>query len=303
MTTARSSKPEISGETVWQCLLAVRRLTRETEEPAALEQLGFDGRQLRIGTAGTVLTLWRDGKAWRWRSPHPVSADGEALFDLYLPLCTSVFAGRHVIGHLGQSLDGRIATETGVSQFITGPENILHMHRLRALADVVVVGAGTIASDDPRLTTREVEGPNPVRVIIDPDGRLPADHRVFRDAAAPTLICRAAAGEMPSGGPDSGVIGVPLENGRLSTGAILDALEARGFRLVFIEGGGVTVSRFLEAGTLDRLQLTVAPVLLGSGRAAVSLPPIETLEQALRPAVRRIPMGRDMLFDCDLRAE
>ena len=85
------------------------------------------------------------------------------------------------IGHLGQSLDGFIATHSGDAISVTGPENILHLHRLRALCDAVVVGAGTVAADNPRLTTRLVAGSNPVRVILDPACRLPADaHRIQR---------------------------------------------------------------------------------------------------------------------------
>jgi riboflavin-specific deaminase-like protein len=208
------------------------------------------------------------------------------------------------VGHLGQSLDGRIATETGVSQYVTGPENIRHMHRLRALADAVVVGAGTVAYDDPRLTTREVDGPNPARVIIDPDGRLPAERQVFNDGEAATFLVCSPQRVVSCGLAAENCLSVSLDDdGRISVRGIVDALSSRGFRLIFVEGGGVTVSRFLEAGALDRLQLTVAPILLGSGRAAVTLPPIGTLEEALRPAVRQFVMGRDLLYDCDLRAE
>ena len=94
------------------------------------------------------------------------------------------------MGHLGLSLDGFIATHAGESQFVTGGENILHLHRMRALSDAVVVGAGTIAADNPQLTTRHVAGPSPLRVIFDPSRRLAPDYRVFSDDSAPTLyVC------------------------------------------------------------------------------------------------------------------
>ena len=70
--------------------------------------------------------------------------------------------------------------------------------------------------------------------------------------------------------------------------------------MILVEGGGVTVSRFLEAGLLDRLHLTVAPILMGSGRRGITLPPIETLDQALRPPCRHFSLGDDLLFDMDL---
>src|SRR4051812_25903843 len=76
------------------------------------------------------------------------------------------------VGQIGQSLDGRIATPTGHSQYINGSPGLCHLHRLRAVVDAVVVGAGTVRADDPQLTVRHVEGPDPVRVVIDPRGTL-----------------------------------------------------------------------------------------------------------------------------------
>jgi riboflavin biosynthesis pyrimidine reductase len=82
---------------------------------------------------------------------------------------------------------------------------------------------------------------------------------------------------------------------------VLEALRARGYRRVLVEGGGVTVSRFLQAGVLDRLHVCVAPLLIGSGRPALTLPPVETLAHALRPRCRHFHLGDDLLFDLDLR--
>ena len=114
--------------------------------------------------------------AWR---PHagfevalPADDPRRALIDLYLPICSATDADPITVGHLGQSLDGFIATHSGDSQFVTGEENILHLHRMRALCDAVIVGAGTVAADDPQLTTRHVEG------------REPAARRAGSDAAA-----------------------------------------------------------------------------------------------------------------------
>ena len=108
--------------------------------------------------------------------------------------------GRSRIAHLGQSLDGYIATASGDSYYVTGPDNVRHLHRLRALADAIVVGAGTVARDDPQLTVRHVEGPNPVRVVLDPAARLDARRRVFSDGAAPTLVVHADGVEAPAPG-------------------------------------------------------------------------------------------------------
>ena len=81
----------------------------------------------------------------------------------------------------------------------------------------------------------------------------------------------------------------------------MGALRAEGLGRILVEGGGLTVSRFLQAGALDRLHLTVAPLLIGSGRPSLTLDPIATLDQALRPPCRHFRLGADILFDLDLR--
>src|SRR5262249_52849258 len=203
--------------------------------------------------------------------------------------------------HLGQSLDGCIATSSGDSYYVTGPDNVVHLHRLRALCDAVIVGASTIERDDPLLTVRHVEGENPLRVIIDPRRRLSTQARVFADDAEPLLI---QGDDAPSGGSHGAadVVTVPLRGGRLDLAALLAELGTRGCRAVFVEGGGATVSSFIEADLLDRLQIAIAPLVTGSGRPGLSLPARDRIAECLRPAHRVFTMGGDVLFDCDLRA-
>jgi riboflavin-specific deaminase-like protein len=225
------------------------------------------------------------------------------MLDLYLPLCS--LRGPTVLGHLGQSLDGQIATEAGASRYVTGPENIRHLHRLRALSDAVIVGAGTVERDDPQLTTRLVPGRNPVRVVIDPKLRLPGTYRLFRDEEAKTLVVCAqgrAAGQTRGAAE---IVEVPPahEDGALAPRAIVRVLAERGWERLFVEGGGITISRFLEARALDRLHITIGPLFIGRGRPGISLPPIQALEQALRPRTRRFDLGDDVLFDCHLEGE
>src|SRR5579862_3258573 len=122
------------------------------------------------------------------------SAPDDSRDPLFAPLRAPVPAGHSfVLGRIAQSLDGYIATRGGESVWISGPDDLRHTHRLRALCDAVVVGAKTIRADNPRLTTRLVDGPSPVRVVLDPDRRLDAAHRVFQDGPETLLLCAAEA--------------------------------------------------------------------------------------------------------------
>jgi riboflavin-specific deaminase-like protein len=220
-----------------------------------------------------------------------------ALGALFAPVLAPPRAadGCVVVGRLAQTLDGRIATTRGHSQWIGGRGDILHTHRLRALCDVVLVGAGTVRHDDPRLTTREAPGPNPVRVILDPDRRLPATQGVFTDGAAPTLLVAATDGPPTHGQAE--VLRVARGPQGLDLPALLRALAARGLGRIFVEGGGHTVSAFLAAGCLDRLHVTVAPVILGSGIPAFTLPEAARIGDGLRFGWTVHPLGEDILCD------
>lgn len=219
---------------------------------------------------------------------------------VYQPLAAAMAQGGFVIAQLGQSLDGRIATEDGHSHYINGPESLNHLHRLRALVDAVIVGAGTVAHDDPQLTTRRVQGPNPVRVVIDPTLRLDRSRRVF-DQAAPTLTVIAEGTVADPALAPEHLVPVATAEGGLPPPLILAALKRRGLRSFLIEGGARTVSAFLGAGVLDRLQVMVAPLILGSGRPGLQLPRIARVDEGLRPRLTVHRLGDDVLFDCCLR--
>lgn len=222
--------------------------------------------------------------------------------DLFGPLRTGRIDDLTVVGQIGQSLDGRIATTSGHSHYINGPAGITHLHRLRSLVDAVVVGVGTALADNPQLTVRRVTGPNPARIIVDPSGRLPTDAKVFTDdGTRRILIVAEGTRSVPPAGVES--IALAADGGIITPPAILGALAARGLRRILIEGGANTVSRFLACGCFDRLHVTVAPMILGSGRPGFTLPVVERADQALRAPIRHYRLDEEVLFDCDLSGQ
>jgi diaminohydroxyphosphoribosylaminopyrimidine deaminase/5-amino-6-(5-phosphoribosylamino)uracil reductase len=252
---------------------------------------------------GTIVDWDRDTSQWSavlaaTRSGS-LSADlrSNPLWSLYGPLAANGRDGALVIGQLGQSLDGRIATATGHSHYINGPAAIVHLHRLRALVDAVVVGVGTALADDPQLNVRHVSGPQPARVVIDPNGRLPENAACLRDDGARRIVVQGRNLARAKGVECAQVAETPEG---LSPAAILAALRALGLRRVLVEGGAATLSRFVAAGCVDRLHVMVAPMIIGAGPMGLALPPIDKLDGALRPVVTTFPLpGGDVLFDCD----
>jgi len=307
-TGGMAAVPADDWPALWQEMLRARAAPLRTPGPGA--QLAADAA---------------DG----WCLPSPCSAAAAAWFEIYKPLLDARLAQAHpgavaaaaampwALAQLGQSLDGCVATAAGDSYFVTGPESLVHLHRLRALCDAVLVGAGTVAIDDPQLTTRHVPGPHPVRVVLDPAARLDGGARVLRDAAAPTLwLCdrrhastaqaRLAAGSTAEVLAVEGLLDAADPAAHPARGpdlaAAFAALSRRGLRVLLVEGGGVTVSRCLAAGVLDRLHLVVAPVIIGAGRRGLQHPGPARMADCLRPPARRLAVGEDMLWDLDLRA-
>jgi diaminohydroxyphosphoribosylaminopyrimidine deaminase / 5-amino-6-(5-phosphoribosylamino)uracil reductase len=296
-------------QAAWRALLAAAAVSRAaTLAPKAGDGLDFESGAVRIGAGGVRLSpgraeasAWLTSGATGWSVAASAPPAARTLLELYAPVCAPAAERPFTIAHLGQSLDGCIATASGDSYYVTGPDNVVHLHRLRALCDAVIVGASTIARDDPLLTVRHVEGDNPLRVIVDPRRRLGLEARVFGDDAETLLIHGDDAPSVAAHGA-ADVVALPLRGGRLDLVALLAELGARGCRAVFVEGGGATVSSFIEADLLDRLQIAIAPLVTGSGRPGLTLPARDRIAECLRPAHRVFTMGGDVLFDCDLRA-
>lgn len=272
--------------------------------------MSFDKGKI-VGTSKlreSIVDWYRDTPQWSdvlaaARSGEPlIEQPTNPLWPIYGPMLQSKSHRGFVIGQVGQSLDGRVATESGHSHYINGPAAILHLHRLRALVDAVVVGVGTVLADDPQLTVRHDAGSSPVRVIIDPHGRLPANAKCLNEDGVRRIVIHSQdlVGKYPYNN-DVQYLPLPLAAGGLDPAIILAGLQDLGLRRILVEGGAVTLSRFLAANCLDRLHVMVAPIIIGSGRAGLSSSPIARLDAALRPTVTTFALpGGDILFDCDL---
>jgi diaminohydroxyphosphoribosylaminopyrimidine deaminase / 5-amino-6-(5-phosphoribosylamino)uracil reductase len=296
------------NEAAWDLIRAAAAAAADLDAAGRVSRmvLGGAGGLESAGDAEAVLE-WQPGRGWH----SLLSADDprQSALDLYLPICGATAARPIAVGHLGQSLDAFIATHSGDSQFVTGSANIVHLHRMRALCDAVIVGSGTVAADNPQLTTRHVSGANPLRVIFDPVRRLGDATRfgLFTDTEAQTLYFCARELVQPGETTIGTAAVVPIEaddpRSDAALAGVFAELRRRGCPRIFVEGGGVTVSAFTQAGLLDRLHVAIAPLIIGDGRPAIRLAPRQKLRDCRRPQYRVFRMGGDMLFDCDLHSE
>ena len=238
---------------------------------------------IRSGRACSCCGTWSEGE--------------RAALDLYGPLARRDL-GPVTVAQIGQSLDGRVATVSGDARDVSGPDGLAHLHHIRALVDGVIIGVGTALHDKPRLNVRLCSGPNPARIVIDPKGRLPDDALVLRADGTRRFVIQAVDRKRPAGVE---VIRLPLVKGVFEPQAILTALHEAGLSTLLIEGGGITIAGFLEAQLLTRLQVAIAPLLIGAGRATLTTPTARlTLAECIRPETRVFGLGSDVVFDCGL---
>ncbi len=208
------------------------------------------------------------------------------------------------------TLDGRVATRTGDSRWISSEESRARVHRWRADADAVAVGIGTALADDPLLTARVDGGEVPTRVarrvVFDSGARLPVSSRLVRGADAPvTLICSPAAPRSVRDALAAAGVEVLVGEGddeAARVGAGLDALGDRGVQSLLLEGGPRLAGAFLDAGEIDEVRAFVAPILAGGGRGVLEAEGVASIADARRAVgveVERI--GDDTLLQARLR--
>ena len=184
-----------------------------------------------------------------------------------------ISSGRpYVTMKFASSLDGKIATRTGDSKYITGTEARKWVHRERDDHDAIMVGINTVLNDDPLLTARDPSGRTPTKVIVDSQGRLPAKARLFNDIENGVIVLTTTSGAKNLKAREGlQVVPVDGENGKVNLTNALNELGKMGFNTVFLEGGSRLNGSMMDLRLIDRVAGFVAPVLLGG---ANSLSPV-----------------------------
>lgn len=219
------------------------------------------------------------------------------FLELYLPYALlphfSYKSNRiFTISHFAQSLDGKIASVSGNSKWIGNEENLIHAHRMRALCDSVLVGAGTLSADNPKLNVRHVDGDDPVKVIIGGDN---LDLAGF-DAPDSTTIFFCENNLHDSQGFKTFRLGKKPDK-NYGTQDILDKLRTEQIASVYLEGGSFTASQFLTQSCISQVQIHVSPIILGSGQSGFQFKGIDDMEGAIQfKSYKYIPIGDQVMF-------
>jgi GTP cyclohydrolase II len=209
-----------------------------------------------------------------------------------------------VVLKYAQTLDGRIATSTGDSRWISSEDERRLSHALRAACDCVLVGAGTVVRDDPQLTVRMVSGASPMRAVLDTTLRVPSAAKILGPGAATTVITTERSdphrrAELRRQGVRVEV--VAEQDGRVSTRAALEALRASGTESVLVEGGSEVITGLLAAGLVDRIIVAVAPIVIGAGTQAVNGLGVQHIADGIRLTNRSIlAVGDDVVLAWDV---
>jgi 5-amino-6-(5-phosphoribosylamino)uracil reductase len=197
-----------------------------------------------------------------------------------------------------------LATRHGSSQWISGPESLQFSHTQRAGHAAIMVGVNTVLADDPRLTVRLVAGRDPLRVVVDSRLRIPLTAGVLRDGAAPGTLIAAVAPAPAAARAALTDLGAEVREfgagpgGGVDLGALLDDLGARGITNVMVEGGAALLTNLLRERLADRIAVTIAPKILGTGISAIGDLGLQRLADAYTlHEVTVTPYGVDLVVE------
>jgi riboflavin-specific deaminase-like protein len=204
-----------------------------------------------------------------------------------------------------QSLDGRIATITGDSQWISGKAALKLAHRLRRANDAILVGIGTVLRDDPLLTCRIGRCSPLIRVVLDSALRIPLDSRIAETAGSHRTVLFTSERTYGSSSRTASlrklgleILPVPEYREKLDIAAVLHRLAEEGVRKLYVEGGGKVISEFVRRELVHRMLVVTAPVFIGDGVSALEDLGVRELAGAVRPKVRRVRrFGGDFVWD------
>ena len=205
-----------------------------------------------------------------------------------------------------QTLDGRIATASGQSQWISSPASLRFAHQLRAEHDAILVGIGTVLKDNPALTVRRVRGRNPLRIVVDSDLAVTTDTNVMQNLSqTPTLIVttKDASGPLFQKLARAGaeLITVDADGGHVNLRKLLQLLAARNISSVLIEGGAQIITSAFKDNLVNRLITVIAPKIIGKGVEAIGDLNICDLKEAKILSVRSVmKKGGDFIIDSRL---
>jgi diaminohydroxyphosphoribosylaminopyrimidine deaminase/5-amino-6-(5-phosphoribosylamino)uracil reductase len=203
-----------------------------------------------------------------------------------------------VVLKTAQSLDGRIATRTGDSQWISSEKALIFGHKLRVRYDAVAVGGGTVRADDPQLTVRRVRGRNPIRIVLTESGKIPRNSKLLHtENGVRTIVASTravlAAGDLPgieTWAVRKNVDGLDLNN-------FLELAGGKGITSILFEGGKTLATSLLKHGLIDKLYILIAPMIIGDGTDAVGDLGVRRLAKAIRFSESgRKKLGTDIMF-------
>ena len=230
------------------------------------------------------------------RTNFHLNSDLKILMESYLQIIFNKSKYPYIFGHLAQTLDGYIATESGESRYISSIDNLEHLHMLRAISDVVLVGSNTVKSDNPKLTTRLVKGPNPMRVVIDKNNTIKNSCNLLKNKDRKGF--KIVSDKLK---PNSkNIFSLPLKKDEFRITDIISLLKSLGNKIIFIEGGGNIISHFYRKKFLHRLHLCISPILIGRGINSFIIDKDVKINEAKIKKISYIKMGKDILCNIKL---